>query len=165
MYQQRVYAVCRRLTGAHQSADDLAQETFIKAYYALARFDAAWPLYPWLRKIAVNSALNYLEDPGPGAVARRRLARPAARARGRAVRRSGGAAGAGRVPGAAGPGGGIPAGRPEERLRPEVPREPELRGDLPGARPAARDRHVAAQPRPAEAEGPPGRFPRQGSLR
>ncbi len=60
-YQQRVYAICRRLTGAHQSADDLAQETFIKAYFALARFDAQWPLYPWLRKIALNSGLNYLK--------------------------------------------------------------------------------------------------------
>jgi RNA polymerase sigma-70 factor, ECF subfamily len=60
-YQHRVYALCRRLTGAHQSADDLAQETFIKAYFALARFDAQWPLYPWLRKIAVNSGLNYLK--------------------------------------------------------------------------------------------------------
>ena len=74
-YQQRVYALCRRLTGAHQSADDLAQETFIKAYFALERFDAQWPLYPWLRKIAVNSGLNYLksrdrerplEDDSPG---------------------------------------------------------------------------------------------------
>jgi len=60
-YQQRIYAICRRLTGAHQSADDLAQETFIKAYFALARFDAQWPLYPWLRKIALNSGLNYLK--------------------------------------------------------------------------------------------------------
>jgi RNA polymerase sigma-70 factor (ECF subfamily) len=60
-YQQAVYALCRRLTGAHQSADDLAQETFIKAYFALARFDARWPLYPWLRKIAVNASLNYLK--------------------------------------------------------------------------------------------------------
>ncbi|HMA54305.1 MAG TPA: sigma-70 family RNA polymerase sigma factor, partial [Acidobacteriota bacterium] len=63
-YQQRVYALCRRLTGAHQSADDLAQETFIKAYFALARFDAQWPLYSWLRKIAVNSGLNYLKTRG-----------------------------------------------------------------------------------------------------
>jgi RNA polymerase sigma-70 factor, ECF subfamily len=63
-YQHRVYALCRRLTGAHQSADDLAQETFIKAYFALARFDAQWPLYPWLRKIAVNSGLNYLKARG-----------------------------------------------------------------------------------------------------
>jgi len=60
-YQQRVYALCRRLTGAHQSADDLAQETFIKAYYALERFDTQWPLYPWLRRIALNTGLNYLK--------------------------------------------------------------------------------------------------------
>jgi RNA polymerase sigma-70 factor, ECF subfamily len=60
-YQHRVYALCRRLTGAHQSADDLAQETFIKAYFALGRFETAWPLYPWLRKIAVNAGLNYLK--------------------------------------------------------------------------------------------------------
>ena len=63
-YQHRVYALCRRLTGAHQSADDLAQETFVKAYFALARFDAQWPLYPWLRKIAVNTGLNYLKARG-----------------------------------------------------------------------------------------------------
>jgi RNA polymerase sigma-70 factor (ECF subfamily) len=63
-YQQRVYALCRRLTGAHQSADDLAQETFIKAFYALDRFDPAWPLYPWLRRIALNAGLNYLKARG-----------------------------------------------------------------------------------------------------
>jgi RNA polymerase sigma-70 factor (ECF subfamily) len=60
-YRQVIYALCRRLTGAHQSADDLAQETFIKAYFALSRFDARWPFYPWLRKIAVNEGLNYLK--------------------------------------------------------------------------------------------------------
>jgi len=60
-YQQMIYALCRRLTGAHQSADDLAQETFIKAYFALSRFDSRWPFYPWLRKIAVNATLNYLK--------------------------------------------------------------------------------------------------------
>lgn len=60
-YQHRVYALCRRLTGAHQSADDLAQETFVKAYFALSRFDVRRPLYPWLRRIAVNAGLNYLK--------------------------------------------------------------------------------------------------------
>lgn len=60
-HQQRIYALCRRLTGAHQSADDLAQETFVKAYFALSRFDPAWPLYPWLRKIATNAGLNYIK--------------------------------------------------------------------------------------------------------
>jgi RNA polymerase sigma-70 factor (ECF subfamily) len=60
-YQQRVYAFCRRLTGAHQTADDLAQEAFVKAYFALDRFDADRPLYPWLRTIALNTGLNYLK--------------------------------------------------------------------------------------------------------
>ncbi len=63
-YQRQVYAVCRRLTGAHQSADDLAQETFIKAYFAMDRFDPRWPIYPWLRRIAVNASLNYLKVRG-----------------------------------------------------------------------------------------------------
>jgi RNA polymerase sigma-70 factor (ECF subfamily) len=61
-YQQPVYAVCRRLTAAHQSADDLAQETFVKAYFALATFDSCRPFFPWLRKIAVNASLNYLKS-------------------------------------------------------------------------------------------------------
>ncbi len=60
-YQKMIYALCRRLTGVHQAADDLAQETFIKAYFALPRFDTRWPFYPWLRRIAVNSSFNYLK--------------------------------------------------------------------------------------------------------
>ncbi|RPI97149.1 MAG: sigma-70 family RNA polymerase sigma factor [Candidatus Aminicenantes bacterium] len=124
-YQHRVYALCRRLTGAHQSADDLAQETFIKAYYALGRFDVQWPLYPWLRRIAVNAGLNYLK-----ARARERPleegSRGAAGAFGRQGGRPRGTAGAGRIPGPARRGGGIPSRRSEKRLRPEVPREHEL---------------------------------------
>lgn len=63
-YQQKVYALCRRLTGAHQSADDLAQETFIKAYFSLESFDEGRPLYPWLRRIALNAGLNYVKRRG-----------------------------------------------------------------------------------------------------
>lgn len=63
-YQQKVYALCRRLTGAHQSADDLAQETFIKAYFSLDSFDESRPLYPWLRRIALNLGLNYVKRRG-----------------------------------------------------------------------------------------------------
>jgi RNA polymerase sigma-70 factor (ECF subfamily) len=63
-YQQKVYALCRRLTGAHQSADDLAQETFIKAYFSLESFDESRPLYPWLRRIALNAGLNYVRRRG-----------------------------------------------------------------------------------------------------
>ena len=99
------------------------------------------------------------QGPEPGEAARRRLARRAARAFGRQGRRPRGTAGARRIPGPARLGGGIASRRPEKRLRPEVPREHELRGDLPDPRSADRHRHVAAQPRPPEAEGASWRIP------
>ena len=37
-YQQRVYWTARRIVGRHEDADDVAQETFIKAYLALGDF-------------------------------------------------------------------------------------------------------------------------------
>src|SRR5438552_7724023 len=38
-------------------ADDLAQETFVRAYQALGRFRVGEPLHPWLARIATNLAL------------------------------------------------------------------------------------------------------------
>jgi RNA polymerase sigma-70 factor (ECF subfamily) len=61
-YQQSIYYLCRRITGTHQSADDLSQETFIRAYFALSRFKEGMNLYSWLRKIAMNNSLNYLKS-------------------------------------------------------------------------------------------------------
>ena len=60
-YQRNIYYLCRRMTGAHQSADDLSQETFIKAYFALPKFNEEMSFFAWIRKIAVNSTLNYLK--------------------------------------------------------------------------------------------------------
>jgi RNA polymerase sigma-70 factor (ECF subfamily) len=62
LYQRGIYALCYRMTGAHQAADDLAQETFIKAFGGLASFDQGREFFPWLRRIAVNSSLNYLKS-------------------------------------------------------------------------------------------------------
>jgi len=60
-FQHRIYRLCWRMTGAPQSADDLAQETFIKAYFALPRFQDGLDFYAWIRRIAVNSALNFIK--------------------------------------------------------------------------------------------------------
>ena len=49
-YQKRVYALCRRLGGSHDVADDLTQEAFIKAYQAIGRFDEALPFWNWIGK-------------------------------------------------------------------------------------------------------------------
>jgi len=59
-YQRRVYGVAMKMTRRHEVADDIAQETFIRAYRNLERFELGRPLGPWLTKIAVNLSINYL---------------------------------------------------------------------------------------------------------
>lgn len=59
-YQRRVYGVALRMTRRHEVADDIAQDTFIRAFKSLDRFELGRPLGPWLVKIAVNLSLNYL---------------------------------------------------------------------------------------------------------
>jgi len=60
-YQRVIYRLCLGMTGTHPAADDLAQETFIKAYFALARFKEGTNFFAWIRRIALNSSLNYLK--------------------------------------------------------------------------------------------------------
>jgi RNA polymerase sigma-70 factor (ECF subfamily) len=59
-YQQKVYWVARRLVGGHAEAEDIAQETFIKAYLALGDFRGDSSFFTWLYRIAVNLSLNTL---------------------------------------------------------------------------------------------------------
>jgi RNA polymerase sigma-70 factor (ECF subfamily) len=57
-YQRAVYRIAYGLTRNGADADDLAQETFVRAYQALDRFRADEPLYPWLARITVNLAYS-----------------------------------------------------------------------------------------------------------
>jgi RNA polymerase sigma-70 factor, ECF subfamily len=59
-YQRRIYAVSMRMTRRHEVADDVTQDTFIRAYKNLGRFELGRPLLPWLTRIAVNLSINYL---------------------------------------------------------------------------------------------------------
>jgi RNA polymerase sigma-70 factor, ECF subfamily len=59
-YQRRVYGVALRMTRRHEMADDITQETFLRAYSHLDRFELGRPLAPWLIRIAVNLSLNHL---------------------------------------------------------------------------------------------------------
>jgi len=61
-YQQAVFAVCYRLMGERQDAEDMAQETFIRAHQRLASYDAARPFGPWIRRVAANICLNALKS-------------------------------------------------------------------------------------------------------
>lgn len=60
-----VFNAALRLVGRREVAADIAQEAFLRAYQALARFDPARPLRPWLCRIAVNLSLNWLKRQRP----------------------------------------------------------------------------------------------------
>jgi RNA polymerase sigma-70 factor (ECF subfamily) len=57
-YQRAVYRVAHGLTRNPSDADDVAQETFVRAYQALGRFRVGEPLYPWLARITINLAFS-----------------------------------------------------------------------------------------------------------
>lgn len=63
-YQERIYNTILGLTKNHLDADDLSQETFMKAFKSLKGFKQDSSFYTWLYKIAVNLTLNFLKKSG-----------------------------------------------------------------------------------------------------
>lgn len=61
-YQRRVYGAALRIVRRHEVADDVAQETFIRAHRALDTFDLERPFGPWVCRIAANLAINHLRS-------------------------------------------------------------------------------------------------------
>jgi RNA polymerase sigma-70 factor (ECF subfamily) len=102
-HQEPVFRLAYLLMGDADEAADVAQETFIRAYRAIGRFDASRSLRPWLLSIATNVARNrrrslgryvaalrrllLAEPPQPKAIAERSLQRMEAQALWRAVQR------------------------------------------------------------------------------
>ncbi|WP_296699747.1 sigma-70 family RNA polymerase sigma factor [Algoriphagus sp.] len=60
-YQKKVYHVIRRMVLIHEDADDLTQNTFIKAYHHIDKFQEQSSLFTWLYRIATNETLSFLE--------------------------------------------------------------------------------------------------------
>ena len=61
-YQERIYATIYHMTANHEDANDLAQESFIKAYQALKSFRGGSSFYTWIYRIAVNKTINFLKQ-------------------------------------------------------------------------------------------------------
>lgn len=59
-HQARVFATLHRYERDPHRLEDLAQETFLKAWRALEQFDGRAPFEHWLAKIAVRVALDHL---------------------------------------------------------------------------------------------------------
>ncbi len=58
-HQKMIFAVAFRMTGSLSDAEDLTQETFLRAYQHLESFRGQSKLSTWLCQIAVNLALNW----------------------------------------------------------------------------------------------------------
>ena len=58
LHQEPIFRLAYLILGDAAEAEDAAQETFIRAYRALDRFDEIRPLRPWLLSIAANLARN-----------------------------------------------------------------------------------------------------------
>ena len=61
-YQRRIQRLIGRMVRDVDLVEDIAQETFIRAYRALAQFRGDAQFYTWLYRIAVNTAKKSLMD-------------------------------------------------------------------------------------------------------
>ena len=62
---QRVFRLLVRMTRSRETAEELAQETYLKAFTAIASFDGRSAVQTWLHRIAVNEALQWLRRARP----------------------------------------------------------------------------------------------------
>ena len=61
LYSEPLYNQIRRMVQNHQDADDLLQNTFLKAWQNIENFRGDAKLSTWLYKIAINESITFLE--------------------------------------------------------------------------------------------------------
>ena len=64
LHREAVYRVARRIVGQHEQADEVAQETFVRAWRALPSFRGEARLATWLVRIAINVSRSAAFDRG-----------------------------------------------------------------------------------------------------
>ncbi len=61
-HSRSVFRVAQRMTGSAQDAEDVVQETFLKAYKQLSRFESRANFSTWLHRIAVNCSIDLIRS-------------------------------------------------------------------------------------------------------
>lgn len=64
-YQDRLFGLVFSLVQNREQAEDLIQEIFVKAYFALSAFEGQSAFYTWLYRIASNHCLDHLRKRRP----------------------------------------------------------------------------------------------------
>src|SRR5436305_12671748 len=65
-FERPVYSLVLRMVQDPATAEDLAQEVFVKAFRALRTYDPRWKFSSWLFKIAHNTTIDHLGRGRPG---------------------------------------------------------------------------------------------------
>ncbi len=60
-YKKKIYYLAYRMTRDHDCADELAQESFVKAYQALGTFKRGYSFYTWVYRICINITINFIK--------------------------------------------------------------------------------------------------------
>ena len=61
LYQEKIYWHIRSIVKVHEDANDVMQNTFIKAYKNIGNFKQDSKFYTWLYRIATNESLNFIK--------------------------------------------------------------------------------------------------------
>lgn len=59
IYEKYLYKLCYSYTQSEPDALDLVQEIYIKIFNNINKFDESMPFHPWLRRISINTCLNF----------------------------------------------------------------------------------------------------------
>jgi RNA polymerase sigma factor (sigma-70 family) len=62
LYKERLYWHIRKIVISHDDADDVLQNTFIKVYKNIGKFNQESKLYSWMYRIATNEALSFINS-------------------------------------------------------------------------------------------------------
>jgi len=60
-YQERIYWHIRKIVFTHENANDVLQNTFIRVYKSIDRFQGKSSLHTWMFRIAYNESIRFLE--------------------------------------------------------------------------------------------------------
>jgi RNA polymerase sigma-70 factor (ECF subfamily) len=60
-YQASVFNVCYRIMGERREAEDMTQESFLRAHKHLRTYDPSRPFGPWIRRVGANLCLNEIK--------------------------------------------------------------------------------------------------------
>lgn len=58
-FQMRVFRVAYGIVGCKEDAEDIGQDTFVKAFRSISELKADVTFYSWLMRIAANTSINY----------------------------------------------------------------------------------------------------------